>query len=183
MGCDRCSLAATRNHVIFGEGNVHAPIFIIGEAPGRDEDLCGRPFVGRSGQLLDKILEACGYNRSDHVFISNIVKCRPPGNREPSWIERRSCLPYLMDQIEAIDPKILILLGATALRSLIGEDMKIKRTRGSWLRWEDRLAMPVYHPSALLRNPDLKRDTWQDFRKIVYKYRELVDPSHHSAHV
>ena len=88
-----------------------------------------------------------------------------------------------MDQIEAIDPKILILLGATALRNLIGEDMKITRTRGSWLRWEDRLAMPVYHPSALLRNPALKRDTWQDFRKIVYKYRELVDPSHYSAHV
>jgi uracil-DNA glycosylase family 4 len=183
LSCHRCPLAESRNNVIFGEGNAKAPIFIIGEAPGMDEDLRGRPFVGRSGQLLDKILAACGFNRMDHVFISNIVKCRPPGNRQPSGEEIRACIPYLIQQIDIVNPKILILLGATALKNLAGPDQRITRVRGTWLNWENRLAMPVYHPSALLRNPDLKRDTWEDYKKIVRKYRELVDPSHYSAHV
>lgn len=178
LQCTRCPLAKTRNKVIFGEGNLNAPIMIIGEAPGRDEDLQGRPFVGLSGQLLDKILAACGFNRSDHVFIGNILKCRPPGNRTPSPREIEVCKPFLLRQIELIDPKILILLGATALKSLLGDYMRITRTRGQWLSFEGRLAMPVYHPSALLRNPALKRDTWEDFKKIVMKYRELVDPAH-----
>ena len=183
LNCRKCPLAESRNNVIFGEGNTKAPIFIIGEAPGRDEDLKGRPFVGRSGQLLDKILAACGFNRRDHVFISNIVKCRPPGNREPSREEIRACMPYLIQQIDAVNPKILILLGATSLKNMAGPDQRITRVRGTWLNWENRLAMPVYHPSALLRNPELKRDTWEDYKNIVRKYRELVDPSHYSAHV
>jgi len=183
LSCTRCSLAKTRNHVIFGEGNISAPVFIIGEAPGRDEDLQGRPFVGRSGQLLDKILEACGFNRSEHIFISNIIKCRPPGNRVPMPEETASCKPYLMQQIELINPKIIILLGATALKNIIGQDLRITKLRGDWINWENRIAMPVYHPSALLRNPALKRETWEDFKKIVLKYSELVDPSHYSAHV
>ncbi len=183
MECRRCSLAGSRNHVIFGEGNSHAPIFIIGEAPGRDEDLQGRPFVGKSGQLLDKILDACGFSRRDHVFISNIIKCRPPGNRTPLPDEIGECKPFLIQQIELIDPKILILLGATALRSMVGPEMKITRVRGHWIELAGRLCIPVYHPSALLRNPSLKRDTWEDFKKIVFKYRELVDPDHYSAHV
>lgn len=182
LNCQKCGLAMTRNHVIFGEGNNQAPIFIIGEAPGRDEDLKGRPFVGRSGQLLDKILLACGFNRYRHVFISNIIKCRPPGNRTPSPEEIRVCKPYLLKQINLIDPKILILLGATALKSMIGQDQKITRVRGSWVNCENRLAMPVFHPSAILRNPALKRDTWEDFKKIVHKYRQMVDPSHFSPH-
>jgi uracil-DNA glycosylase family 4 len=183
FACQKCSLARTRNHVIFGEGNIRAPIFLIGEAPGRDEDLIGRPFVGRSGQLLDKILAACGFNRREHVYISNIIKCRPPGNREPSREERRACLPYLIRQVDLINPPIVIFLGATALKSLAGPDKKITRLRGRWMEWERHLAMPVYHPSALLRNPALKRDTWEDFKKIVFKYRELIDPGHYSAHV
>ncbi|HER08036.1 MAG TPA: uracil-DNA glycosylase [Bacteroides sp.] len=183
LGCQKCGLARTRNHVIFGEGNIQAPVFIIGEAPGADEDRIGRPFVGRSGQLLDKILAACGFTRKDHVFISNIVKCRPPGNREPSREEREACMPYLVRQIDMVNPDILILLGSTALKSLIGQDMKITRLRGTWIEWESRLAMPVFHPSALLRNPALKRDTWEDFKKVVIKYRELVNPSHYSAHI
>lgn len=183
LTCQKCGLAETRNHVIFGEGSNLAPIFIIGEAPGRDEDLRGRPFVGRSGQLLDKILLACGFNRYQHVFISNIIKCRPPGNRTPSPEEIQVCKPYLLQQINLIDPKILILLGATALKSMTGEDQKITKVRGTWINCENRLAMPVYHPSALLRNPALKRDTWEDFKKIVHKYRQIVDQTHYSARI
>ena len=182
LNCHKCNLVETRNHVIFGEGNLQAPIFIIGEAPGRDEDLKGRPFVGKSGQLLEKILHACGFNRYQHVFISNIIKCRPPGNRAPSLEEIRVCKPYLLQQIQIIDPDILILLGSTALKSMIGQDQKITKVRGTWLNCEHRLAMPVYHPSALLRNPALKRETWEDFQKIVHKYRQIVDHAHYSAY-
>jgi DNA polymerase len=183
LNCYKCGLAETRSHVIFGEGSSNAPIVIIGEAPGRDEDLEGRPFVGSSGQLLDKILEACGFNRTQHVFISNIIKCRPPGNRVPFPDEIAACKPYLLQQIELIDPAILILLGATALKTLIGPEMRITKIRGQWIIWDKRLVMPVYHPSALLRNPSLKNDTWVDFKKVVFKYRQIVDRTHYSAHI
>jgi DNA polymerase len=183
LTCTKCNLSQIRNHVIFGEGNENAPILIIGEAPGRDEDLKGRPFVGKSGQLLDKILAACGFTREEHVFISNIVKCRPPDNRMPTTQEAAVCMPYLLKQIELIGPKILILLGATALKYMAGQEHRITRERGNWVDLDGRLAMPVYHPAALLRDPSLKRSTWEDFKKIVFKYRELVDPLHHSDHV
>ena len=183
LNCNKCVLSKTRTNVVFGEGDNHAPIVIIGEAPGRDEDLQGRPFIGYSGQLLDKILDACGFNRTRHVFISNIVKCRPPGNRVPSPQEIEVCKPFLLQQIKLINPKFLILLGATALKSMIGPDMRITKARGNWIRFENRLAMPVYHPSALLRNPTLKRETWEDFKKIVFEYRQIVDHSHYSAHI
>ena len=183
LNCRKCGLAQTRHHVIFGEGNFHAPVFIIGEAPGVEEDLQGRPFIGPSGQLLDKILAACGFTREEHVFISNIVRCRPPGNRVPTPGEAAVCLPWLLTQIDLVDPKILILLGASALQYLAGPDHRISRERGNWIVCQNRPAMPVYHPAALLRNPSLKRDTWEDFKKIVYKYRELADPHHFSAHV
>ena len=183
LQCRSCGLAETRNHVIFGEGNPHAGVFIIGEAPGRDEDRQGRPFVGKSGQLLDKILDACGFNRKEHVFISNIVKCRPPDNRVPTPQESEICIPWLLKQIEQVDPAILILLGATAFKTLAGQHHRISRERGQWLTIRGRAAMPVYHPSALLRNPALKRETWEDFKTIVFKYRELVNPEHYSDHV
>jgi len=183
LKCTKCDLAKSRHHVIFGEGNTNGGIFIIGEAPGRDEDLQGRPFVGKSGQLLDKILTACGFTRDEHVFISNIVKCRPPDNRVPAPQEAAACMPWLLKQIELVNPKILIFLGATALKYMAGNERKITRERGNWLNWQGRLAMPVYHPAALLRDPALKRDTWTDFKKIVYKYRELIDSQHYSAYV
>jgi DNA polymerase len=183
LHCVKCVLSKTCNHIIFGEGNMNAAIFIIGEAPGRDEDIQGRPFVGKSGQLLDKILAACGFTRDEHVFISNIVKCRPPDNRVPTPLEAAACMPWLLKQIELINPKIMILLGATALKYMAGPDYRITRERGNWLNLLNRLAMPVYHPAALLRDPSLKRDTWEDFKKIVLKYRELVNPHHYSAHV
>ena len=162
MQCRKCALRQGCTHVVFGEGARHAKIMCIGEGPGYYEDQLGRPFVGASGQLLDKILSVCGFSRLQQVFIGNIVKCRPPQNRDPLPEEREACLPYILKQIELIDPPIIILLG------------------GTWLNWNNRLVMPTFHPSALLRNPALKRDAWEDFKKVIDKYRELVDPQHHS---
>lgn len=180
--CTKCILSETRTNVVFGEGFRHAKIMCIGEGPGYYEDQQGRPFVGKSGQLLDKILEACGFNRKDHVFIGNIVKCRPPNNRNPLPIEREACIPYLYKQIELINPKIIILLGATALKGLIDPNAKITKVRGEWMEWNGKLVMPTFHPSALLRNQKLKRPAWEDFKKVVAKYRELVNKEHYSAH-
>ncbi len=183
LSCMKCGLAVLRQNVIFGEGNSHAGILFIGEAPGREEDLQGRPFVGKSGQLLDKILEACGFSRSEHVFLSNIVRCRPPDNRIPTPEEASMCMPWLIRQIELINPEIIILLGATALKYMVGPELRITRVHGQWLQCCNRLTMPVYHPAALLRDHSLKRVTWEDFRKVVHKYRELVNPDHYSAWV
>lgn len=180
LSCKKCILHIGRTHVVFGEGNTFAKILCIGEGPGRDEDLQGRPFVGRSGQLLDKILAVCGFTRAEHVFIANIVKCRPPNNRAPLPEERNMCLPYLYKQIELINPSILILLGATALNGLIDPNLKISQVRGKWIEWNGRWVMPTFHPAALLRNPKLKYDAWEDFKQVVAKYRELVNPQHHS---
>lgn len=183
LNCQKCSLRAGCNKVVFGEGNPHAKIMLIGEGPGRDEDKMGRPFVGKAGQLLDKILLACGFDREKHVYIGNIVKCRPPQNRVPTPDERKACLPYLYKQIELIDPKIIILLGGTALQGLIDPNLRISKERGTFTKWEDKyLIMPTYHPAALLRNVRLKRPVWEDFKQVVYKYRELVDPDHYSPH-
>jgi DNA polymerase len=182
QGCTKCDLQHGRTRVVFGEGPFHAKIMAIGEGPGQEEDRQGRPFVGRSGQLLDKILEVCGFNRQEHVFIGNIVKCRPPQNRAPLPEERTACLPYLYKQIELINPPIIILLGATALNGLVDPKLKITAVRGKWIDWNGRKAMPTFHPAALLRNPNLKKDAWEDFKKIVDYYRETVDPNHKSPH-
>lgn len=181
--CTKCILHQKRTQTVFGMGNPFAEIMLIGEGPGRDEDIQGLPFVGKSGQLLDKILAACGFNREDHVYIANIVKCRPPGNREPEPEEREACLPYLQKQIELIDPKIIVLLGGTALRGLIDPGARITRVRGDWMIWKKFSVMPTFHPSALLRNESQKKDAWDDFKKVYHKYRELVDPNHSSPHI
>ncbi len=118
--------------------------------------------------------------RKDHVFITSIVRCRPPENRVPTAREQELCMPYLSRQIKLIDPKILVLLGSTALKALMGKDMKITKIRGQWLDWNDRQVIPVYHPAALLRTPSLKKETWEDFQKIVDKYRQVVNPEHQS---
>lgn len=180
--CTQCVLSKTRTNVVFGEGFRHAGIMCIGEGPGYYEDQQGRPFVGKSGQLLDKILDVCGFNRKEHVFIGNIVKCRPPNNRDPLPEERETCIPFLYKQIELVDPRIIILLGATALKGLIDPNAKITKVRGEWMEWNGRLIMPTFHPSALLRNEKLKRPAWEDFKKVVSKYRELVDENHYSAY-
>ena len=176
--CTLCDLHKTRNKAVFGYGNPYAEIMLIGEGPGHDEDIQGLPFVGKSGQLLDKILAACGFSREENIYIANIVKCRPPQNRDPKPEEREACLPWLNKQIELIQPQIIILLGATALKGLIDPKARITKIRGQWLEWKGHLVMPTYHPSALLRNPSLKKDSWEDFKKVVIKYRELVDPDH-----
>ncbi len=153
---------------------------LIGEGPGQEEDEQGLPFVGKSGHLLDKILEACGFSRKDNVYIANIVKCRPPQNRDPKPEEREACLPYLKQQIDLIQPHIIILLGATALKGLIDEELRITKIRGQWIEWEGIQIMPTYHPSALLRNQNLKKDAWEDFKKVVIRYRQEIDPQHKS---
>lgn len=184
LNCKACDLYKTRHNPIWGEGNFDAEIMVIGEAPGADEDRIGRPFVGKSGQLLNKIFTACGFTREQHIFISNIVKCRPPLNRVPSEEEVKACFPILLKQIELVNPKIIIPLGVIALKRLFNNpNLRITKVRGQWLDWNNRLVMPVFHPSALLRNPDLKKDTWEDYKKVVSKYRELVDSNHYSAHV
>ncbi len=181
LNCTACELHKTRNHAVWGEGNPNAEIMLIGEAPGFDEDRTGRPFVGKSGQLLDKILAASGFTRSEHVFMSNIIRCRPPGNRIPSEDEVNACINYLFEQIALVNPRIIIPLGSTALKRLFNDNsLKITQLRGKWIDWESRLVMPVYHPSALLRNPALKRDTWEDYKLVITKYRELVNPDHYS---
>lgn len=159
-------------------GNPYAEILIIGEGPGQEEDLQGLPFVGKSGQLLDKILSACGFSREEQVYIANIVKCRPPGNRDPEPQERAACLPWLYQQIALIQPKIIVLLGATALKGLIDPEARITKVRGQWMEWEGFSVLPTFHPSALLRNPGLKKEAWEDFKEVIQKYRELVDPDH-----
>ena len=181
--CTNCELHLKRKNTVFGMGNPFAEIMLIGEGPGQDEDLQGVPFVGKSGQLLDKILGACGFNREEHVYIANIVKCRPPGNRDPLPEEREACLPYLQMQIKLIKPKIIILLGSTALKGLVDPEARITKLRGEWILWENHLVMPTYHPSALLRKEAQKKDAWEDFKKVYFKYRELVDSSHTSPHI
>jgi DNA polymerase len=182
LECRSCRLRDGCRQVVFGEGNPEARIMVIGEGPGEEEDRLGRPFVGKAGQLLDRILQACGFERFTHTFIANIVKCRPPQNRIPTPEERISCRPHLNEQVRIIRPSIIILLGATALQGLIDPQAKITQARGSWLRWEDTWVMPTYHPAALLRNVQLKQPTWEDFKKVVARYRELVDPAHYSPH-
>lgn len=182
LQCRKCRLAETRRQVIFGEGNPEANLMLIAEAPGNEEDIQGRPFMGKSGKLLDRIMEACGFTRREHLYISNIVKCHPPANRTPNEGEAAICLPWLKQQIDIIDPKIIVLLGATALKYMMGSDYRITRVRGNWLEWNNIPTMAWYHPAALLRNPSLKRDTWEDCKKLMDKYRELVDTNHYSPH-
>ena len=181
--CVRCDLHQQRTQTVFGTGNPFAELMVIGEGPGEEEDKQGLPFVGKSGQLLDKILGAAGFSRDENVYIANIVKCRPPANREPTPAKRSGCLPFLLLQIELIQPSIILLLGSSALKGLVDPEGKITQVRGKWMEWNHIQVMPTYHPSALLRNPEHKKDVWEDMKLVVLKYREIVDPKHHSDHL
>jgi len=183
LACVKCGLYKERHQVVFGSGNPRASIFIVGEAPGFEEDKTGVAFVGKSGQLLEKILLACNFSREKEVYLGNIVKCRPPHNRTPASSEQTACLPYLERQMEVIKPQIIILLGSTALKAFFGASSRITRERGIWKNWFGYPVMPTYHPSALLRNPNLKRDAWDDFKKVIVKYRELVDSQHYCKYI
>lgn len=164
--CEACPLGTTRTKFVFGEGPPNAELMFIGEGPGRDEDMSGRPFVGRAGQLLNKIIEAMGYRR-DQVFIANVVKCRPPGNRTPLPDEMAACSPILRRQINAVNPKMIVVLGSTALRFFAGASVSITRMRGRFLDWEGRRIMPTFHPAYILRNPRAKRDVWEDMKIVM----------------
>jgi DNA polymerase len=163
--CQRCGLAGGRNRIVFGSGNPSADLMFVGEAPGRDEDLQGLPFVGRAGQLLTRIIEAIGLRRED-VYIANILKCRPPGNRDPEPPEVQACSPFLFRQIEAIQPRVVVALGAYAARTLLDTDLAISKLRGRFHEYRGRLLMPTYHPSYLLRNPGAKRPVWEDMQMV-----------------
>lgn len=170
--CDKCGLQAACTHVVFGEGNPKAKIMFVGEGPGREEDKQGRPFVGAAGQLLDKILASVGLSR-DEVYITNVVKCRPPKNRMPNPDEIVACSPYLDAQIKGIDPSIIVCLGALATRTLIDKNAKITRIRGEWHEKDDILYMPTFHPAALLRDPSKKRPVWEDMKKVKEAFQDL----------
>ncbi|NLO83470.1 MAG: uracil-DNA glycosylase [Clostridiales bacterium] len=172
MTCTNCQLCKTRTNSVPGEGNRDADLMFIGEGPGRDEDLSGRPFVGKAGQLLDKMIEAIDLKRED-VYIANIVKCRPPGNREPNEGEARACLPYLRRQVYLVRPRIIVCLGATAVRYVIDKKAGITRIRGQWIERKGYWLIATYHPAALLRDPAKKYDAWEDFKKIRAKLDEL----------
>jgi uracil-DNA glycosylase len=165
LPCRMCNLAESRTQVVFGAGSAQARVMFIGEAPGHEEDLQGQPFVGASGQLLTKIIGAIGFDRR-HIFIGNILKCRPPQNRDPLPNEVTACEPFLKRQIAIIQPKIICCLGRVAAQTLLRTDLSLGKLRGSVHFYEGVPVMATYHPAALLRNPSWKRDTWNDVRRL-----------------
>lgn len=164
--CTRCPLHRTRRNLVFGEGSATAKLVFVGEAPGEEEDNQGRPFVGRAGQLLTKIIHAMGLKRED-VYICNILKCRPPGNRNPKEDEIATCEPFLMKQLEAINPEIICALGTFAAKTLLLTEAPISSIRGKFHDYHGRRLMPTYHPAYLLRNPGAKKLVWEDVQKIM----------------
>jgi len=170
--CRQCRLSQMRRHVVFGEGNPEAGLFVIGEAPGAEEDAQGRPFVGRSGQLLDKILLAIGFQRND-VYIGNIIKCRPPENRNPLGDEIECCKPWLMQQLEIINPRILLLLGRVAANTILDNTLSMGAMRGRIIKWNRFDCVVTYHPAALLRNPNWKRLCWEDVQMLRAHYDKV----------
>ncbi|MDZ7699616.1 MAG: uracil-DNA glycosylase [Deltaproteobacteria bacterium] len=165
--CTRCGLHRNRNKMVFGEGDAGARLIFIGEGPGADEDRAGRPFVGRAGELLTKIItDGMGLTR-DAVYICNIVKCHPPKNRDPEPDEIEACLPFLKHQIDIIKPEVICTLGRVAAQSLFGKAFKISSERGRWNDHRGIPVMPTYHPAYLLRNPSAKRDTWEDIKAVM----------------
>jgi DNA polymerase len=164
--CTRCKLHTLgRSQVVFGVGNPEADLMFVGEAPGADEDIQGEPFVGRAGQLLTKIIEAIGMRR-DEVYIANVIKCRPPGNRNPEPDEVGQCEPFLFRQVDTIKPKVVVALGKFAAQCLLRTTDPITRIRGKEFRYRDAILIPTYHPAYLLRNPSAKRDVWEDMKRV-----------------
>ena len=173
-GCQRCRLCEHRTNVVPGEGNPNARLMVIGEGPGQEEDRQGRPFVGRSGELLTRMIHAIGIERPE-VYICNVVKCRPPQNRNPEPDEAQACLNYLRAQVALVRPKVIVLLGKVACRYTLGEEIFITREHGRWFERKGTWFIPTFHPSALLRDPTKKRDAWDDFQKIREKLKEISE--------
>ena len=166
--CQRCSLGKTRTRLVFGVGNPDADLIFVGEAPGRDEDLKGEPFVGKAGQLLTRIIQAIDLSR-EAIYICNVIKCRPPENRNPLPEEIESCEPFLLKQVEAIKPKVICALGKFAAQTLLKTEAPISALRGRFHSYHGIPLMPTYHPAYLLRNPNMKRQVWEDVQKIQKK--------------
>ena len=173
--CNKCALYETRRNCVVGIGNHEAEILFVGEAPGANEDATGEPFVGRAGKLLDDMLELVDLSRKRNIYIANIVKCRPPGNRDPLNSEQGACIDWLREQFRLIRPKIVVCLGRIAGNIMIGGDYKISRDHGKWTEKDGVFFTSLYHPAALLRNPNLKPDTFEDLKAIQSKARELCE--------
>ncbi len=166
LPCTKCKLAKTRTQVVFGEGNPRARVFFIGEAPGANEDRTGRPFVGRAGQLLDRIISNAMGLRREEVFIGNVNKCRPPGNRAPAPDEVAACLPYLKQQVAIIRPEVIVTLGRVAVGNLLGTSLPMGKLRGMTLDYQGTPVVATWHPAYLLRNPSAKAGTWEDIKRV-----------------
>lgn len=171
--CKKCELHTTRTNTVFGQGNPNADIMFIGEGPGYNEDKMGIAFIGPAGQLFTKALEGIGMKRED-IYIANIVKCRPPNNRDPKPDEMKACIPYLRWQFKLIKPKIIVCLGRIAAINIINLDIKITKERGKWIEKNGIWILPTYHPSAVLRDEKKKRPFWEDIKELEKKYRELI---------
>jgi DNA polymerase len=170
LGCPRCGLAKTRKHVVFGEGRETADVMVVGEAPGQEEDRSGRPFVGRAGKLLDLLLLSSGFARGD-VYICNVLKCRPPQNRNPQPDEVDACSPYLLRQVELVQPRVILAFGTFAAQTLLGTDISIGKLRGRTHRYRGVPLVPTYHPAACLRHPAWVRSVWEDLQRA----RDVLD--------
>lgn len=164
--CKRCKLSQSRQHIVFGDGSARASLMFIGEGPGAEEDLQGLPFVGAAGQLLNNLLSKLGLRREE-VYIANVVKCRPPENREPEADETGQCLPFLLEQIEAIKPRVIITLGRVATQAVLGTQAPLTRLRGQWQKYGKIKVMPTFHPSYLLRFPRERHKTWEDMQQVM----------------
>jgi uracil-DNA glycosylase family 4 len=164
--CTRCKLHRTRNKIVYGDGNPKAELVFVGEGPGHDEDMQGLPFVGRAGKLLTQMIEAMGLQRKD-VYICNVVKCRPPENRQPEKDEVAACSPFLSRQIDSIAPKVIVCLGSTAAQTILQTTRGISQFRGQWLEFRGRKLLATYHPAYLLRNPSAKSEVWKDLQKVM----------------
>jgi DNA polymerase len=173
LSCRKCALADTRTHVAFGAGPEDARVMLVGEGPGEQEDLQGEPFVGRAGQLLDEMLSLIGLDRRENVYIANIVKCRPPQNRDPLNTEQDACIGYLRQQVALLQPRIIVCLGRVAANRLIHDDYKITQEHGQWVEKAGVSMTSIYHPAALLRDPSKKPDTFADLKSVQRKIRQL----------
>lgn len=169
--CQRCRLAAMRNNIVFGAGHPHARLVFVGEGPGRDEDLQGHPFVGEAGKLLERILFAMGLSR-EQVYICNVIKCRPPQNRNPSTEEISACEPFLQRQLAAIRPQVIVALGKFAAQTLLQQQVAISKLRGTWHSYQNIPLMPTFHPAYLLRNPAGKREVWEDMKQVLRRLQQ-----------
>lgn len=173
IACTKCDLCKTRNNVVFGYGNPLAEVMFIGEGPGEQEDLQGKPFVGRSGKLLDKMLAEVGLSREENIYIANIVKCRPPKNRDPLPEEQEMCIEWLRNQVALLKPKIIVAVGRIAAMKIIDPNIKITKDHGSFYKKKNTWLMPTIHPAAVLRNPNQKICVEQDFLKLKQKIEEI----------